>query len=70
VSVGWRRGSTGSVGDWGRVSLNTEGTEFAEEDGYTPPRVFFVRVANTGHMLDAASRIATKEDRGTGASVE
>jgi hypothetical protein len=46
------------------------GTEFVEKDEYTPPRVFFVRVANTGLMLDAASRIATKGDRGTGASVE
>jgi hypothetical protein len=25
-------------------------------DGYTPPRVFFVRAANKGLMLDAASR--------------
>jgi len=44
--------------------------EFVEKDVYTPPRVFFVRVANTGLMLDAASRIATKGDRATGASVE
>jgi len=44
--------------------------EFVEKDEYTPPRVFFVRVANTGVRLDAASRIATKGDRGTGASVE
>jgi len=44
--------------------------EFVEKDGYTPPRVFFVRVANTGLMLDAASRIATKGYRGTVASVE
>jgi hypothetical protein len=60
VSVGPRRGSTGSVGDWWRVSFNTEGTEFAEEDGYPPPRVFFVRAANTGLMLDAASRMARR----------
>jgi hypothetical protein len=26
---------------------------------YPPPRVFFVRVANKGVMLDAASRMAT-----------
>ncbi len=38
--------------------------------GDTPPPVFFVRVANTGLMLDAASRIATKGDRGTVAGVE
>jgi hypothetical protein len=44
--------------------------EFVEKDGYTPPRVFFVRVANTGLMVDAASRIATKGYRGTVASVE
>jgi hypothetical protein len=43
---------------------------FVEKDEYTPPRVFFVRVANTGLMLDAASRIATTGDRATGASVE
>src|SRR5580692_2200262 len=38
--------------------------------GDTPPPVFFVRVANTGLMLDAASRIVTKGDRGTVAGVE
>jgi len=62
--------SNGSVGDWARVDFNAEGTEFAEEDGGTPPRMFFVRVANTGLMLAAASRIATKGDRGTVAGVE
>ena len=44
--------------------------EFVEKDEYTPPRVFFVRVANKGLMLDAASRIATKGGRGTVANVE
>jgi hypothetical protein len=60
---GWRRPlSNWLVGDWVRVGFNTEGTEFAEEDEDTPPPVFFVRVANTGLMLDAASRIVTKGD--------
>jgi hypothetical protein len=44
--------------------------EFVGKDEYTPPRVFFVRVANAGLMLDAASRIATKGYRRAGASVE
>src|SRR5271168_229605 len=50
-----------------RVEFNAEFTEFAEGDGGTPPRVFFVRVANTGLRLDAASRasrIVTRGDRG------
>jgi hypothetical protein len=29
---------------------------------YTPPRVFFVRVANAGLMRDAASRTSRKEE--------
>src|SRR5208282_6693531 len=44
-------------------------SEVRRETG-TPPRVFFVRVANAGLMLDAASRIAAKGDRGAVAGVE
>jgi hypothetical protein len=45
------------------VDFNAEGTEFAENDGVPHPPVFFVRVANTGLKLDAASRASTKEAR-------
>jgi hypothetical protein len=45
------------------VDFNAEGTEFAEKEGVPHPRVFFVRVANTGLMLDAASRASTKDTR-------
>jgi hypothetical protein len=64
VASGRRQGSSGSGGAEALCK------EFVGKDGYTPSRVFFVRVANTGLMLDAASRIATKGDSGTGASVE
>jgi hypothetical protein len=45
------------------VDFNAEGTEFAENDGVPHPPVFFVRVANTGLMLDVASRASTKDAR-------
>jgi hypothetical protein len=43
------------------VDFNAEGAEFAEKEGTPHPPVFFVRVANTGLMLDAASRASTKD---------
>jgi hypothetical protein len=64
VASGRRQGSSGSGG------AEAPCAEFVEKNEYTPPRVFFARVANTGLMLDAASRIETKGDRWTGASVE
>jgi hypothetical protein len=60
---GWCGASNGSVGGRARVDFNAEGTEFAEKEGVPHPRVFFVRVANTGLMLDAASRASTKDAR-------
>jgi hypothetical protein len=33
------------------------------DEGYTPPRVFFVRVANKGDMVDAASRASRNVTR-------
>jgi hypothetical protein len=55
--------SNGSVEGRVRANFNAEGTEFAEKEGTPPPRVFFERVANTGLMLDAASRESTKNAR-------
>jgi hypothetical protein len=60
---GWCGASNGSVEGRARVDFNAEGTEFAEKEGVPHPRVFFVRVANTGLMLDAASRASTKDTR-------
>jgi hypothetical protein len=60
---GWCGASNGSVGDRARADFNAEGTEFAEKEGSPHPPVFFVRVANTGLTLDAASRASTKDAR-------
>lgn len=64
VASGRRQESSGSG------EAEAPSSELVEKEEYTPPRVFFVRAANTGLILDAASRIAAKGGRGTGASVE
>jgi hypothetical protein len=46
------------IGVEDRVGLNTECTEFAEKEGIPHPPVFFVRVADKGLVLDAASTLA------------
>jgi hypothetical protein len=45
------------------VDFNAEATEFAEKEGTPHPRVFFVRVADKGLMVDAASSTSRKEKR-------
>jgi hypothetical protein len=59
----WCGASNGSVEGRGRVDFNAEGTEFAEKEGSPHPPVFFVRVADKGLKLDAASRASTKDTR-------
>ena len=68
-AMGWA--PNGLAREWVRVDFDAPTgpgqapcTELAERDGDTPPRVFLVRVANAGLMLDAVSRIVTKRDRG------
>ena len=69
--------SVASKGFSGACPLEARGKRVASDEvaekreqafgvkGAPPPRVFFVRVANAGLMLDAASRITTKGHRRT-----
>jgi len=55
--------------EWLVASQSKDESKFWVGKTHTPPRVFFVRVANAGLRLDAASRIVTKRDRETGACI-
>jgi hypothetical protein len=55
----WERADFGAAIRSGRVAC----PELAERGGGTPPPVFFVRVADKGLRLDAASRASTRGTR-------